>query len=284
MPPLAKLRPRLERLLWERLAEPLHLNLLAVFVALFGGFRSRVAFDLVVRQHHACGLLKAADWAAELGITEICALEFGVAEGAGLLNLRRVADRVTRATGVGFRVVGFDTGLGLPPPTDYRDHPDYYVHGKHPMVHPEKLRQRLPPGTELLLGPLAETVPAFLSRPTAPIGFISVDVDFHSSAVDALGVFEAPPGRYLPMVVSHFDDIGADWHNPWCGELLAIAEFNAAHPLRKITPFNQLRAKRIFQRPRWIGQMYLTHILDHPLRLKPREERPGFRIPNPFFY
>jgi hypothetical protein len=53
-----KLRERRiwERILIERLTEPLHLNLLSLPAAV-GPFRMRVAFDLVLRQHHAWGLL-----------------------------------------------------------------------------------------------------------------------------------------------------------------------------------------------------------------------------------
>jgi hypothetical protein len=59
-----------KRIFLERLTEPLHLNLLALPVALFGSFRTKVAFDLIVRQHHAFGLLRAADWAKGAGWTK----------------------------------------------------------------------------------------------------------------------------------------------------------------------------------------------------------------------
>jgi hypothetical protein len=52
----------------------------------------------------------------------------------------------------------------------------------------------------------------------------------------------------------------------WCGELLALEEFNAAHALRKIAPHAFLRESRIFQRPPWLGQIYTLHVLDHPRR------------------
>ena len=38
-----------ERHLRDRLAEPIHLNLISIFVQLFGSFRAKVAFDLVER-------------------------------------------------------------------------------------------------------------------------------------------------------------------------------------------------------------------------------------------
>ena len=39
-----------ERHLRDRLAEPLHLNLISLFVQAFGSFRAKVAFDLVERR------------------------------------------------------------------------------------------------------------------------------------------------------------------------------------------------------------------------------------------
>jgi hypothetical protein len=48
---------RMRRIWWrmflERGTEPLHLNLLSLLVAAVGGFRMKVEFDLVLRQHHA---------------------------------------------------------------------------------------------------------------------------------------------------------------------------------------------------------------------------------------
>ena len=81
----------------------------------FGGFRAKVEFDLVSRRPYAFGVLKAADMfrAFQLSGT-LYALEFGVASGDGLISMARIAHRVTRVTGVEIKVVGFDTGTGLP--------------------------------------------------------------------------------------------------------------------------------------------------------------------------
>lgn len=79
---------------------------------MFGSLRARVAFDPVTRQQHAFGLLKATDFARAAGLERVTALEFGVASGAGVLNLCDVGRRVTRVTGVKFEIVGFDTGTG----------------------------------------------------------------------------------------------------------------------------------------------------------------------------
>ena len=154
------------RILRERLTEPLHLNAASALVALLGSFRSKVACDLISRPHYAYGLLAAADQAREAGIKCFTAVEFGVAAGEGLLNLCSLASRVTQSTGVGVRVVGFDSGAGMPPPSDYRDHPEEFQAGDFPMEH-ERLRTRLPSNCELVLGPVNQTAPAFARKRSA---------------------------------------------------------------------------------------------------------------------
>ncbi|HEX6391582.1 MAG TPA: hypothetical protein VFZ89_19110, partial [Solirubrobacteraceae bacterium] len=154
------------RILLERGTEPLHLNLLSLIVLVAGSFRAKVAFDLVVRQHHAFSLLKQADRARALGKSRVAVAEFGVASGAGLVNIAKVAQRVTRATGVEFEIYGFDTGAGMPPPRDYRDHPELYAAGDFAMDL-DQLRAALPANVHLIIGDVAETVPGFVASLTA---------------------------------------------------------------------------------------------------------------------
>src|SRR5579863_9566095 len=156
--------PRIwERILRERLAEPLHLNILSLCVAVAGNFETKVYFDLVIRQHNAFCLLQAAKFARRCGYKAYTAVEFGVANGAGLLNMAEIAGKVTKATGVKIELVGFDLGGGMPPPFDFRDHPDCYMQGDFPMQDYDRLRERLPATSKLIIGNVAETVPAFLS-------------------------------------------------------------------------------------------------------------------------
>ncbi|GJD75264.1 hypothetical protein [Methylobacterium goesingense] len=251
----------------ERLTEPLHLNLISAGVALFGSYRAKVAFDLMVRQQYAFPVLFAADEAKKLGLKRIQVLEFGVATGAGLLNLCDCAARTEAETGIAIEVVGFDTGSGMPPAIDYRDMPEYFQEGDYPMDF-EALRRSLPGRCRLLIGDVAETIPAYLASVTAeaPVGFISVDVDYYSSAVNTLKVLDGRPEQYLPLLPVYLDDVGMDGANPWNGELLAAAEFNARQPMRKIAPFNLLRSKRVFKNAQWIDRMFTAHIHDHPAR------------------
>jgi hypothetical protein len=242
-----------------------------------GTFRQRVQFDLVDRPQHAFGLLTAADIAAFTGVDEIVALEFGVAEGTGLRNLAEVASFVGAETGVRVDVVGFDSGEGLPSPIDYRDHPEIWVEGDFAMPDPGGLQATLPAGVDLVLGPIASTLPEFVKTLTKPIGFVSFDLDLYSSTRDGLTAFEIECDRLLPVVVSYFDDviggirrIGSLFRTKAAGQLRAIEEFNIGHSRRRIDPIWVLRYRRPLDREVWIERMYALHVLDHPIRTRKR--------------
>ena len=270
--------PAWVRIFAERLSEPLHLNLLSMVVGIFGSFRARVAFDVVRRRHYAASLLRAADQARHYGIGSITAAEFGVSSGTGLTNLARLAVQVSRATGVSIKVFGFDSGSGLPPPRDYRDHPELFRAGDFAMDI-GKLRRTLPPNAELMLGDIADTALEFRSRIGAesPLAFAAIDVDYYSSARDALAIFADPDAlKYAPLPIVYLDDVIDEMHNAWCGELLAVNEFNAAHRMRKIEVDRFLRSRRIFKHARWIEQIYLVHVLDHPALQTVSLGRPSF--------
>jgi hypothetical protein len=282
---LKKLKNRYiwQRIFYERLSEPLHLNLLSLGVALFGSFRMKVAYDLVIRHNHAYAILAAADLARELRLRRVTLVEFGVAAGAGLLNMGAIARRVTRETGVEFDLVGFDTGKGMPAPRSHKDHPEIYQQGDFPM-NQDELRTVLPANARLVLGELKDTLPTFLRevRDEAPIGFISIDVDYYSSTVDALKVCEGRPAQYLPRTQVYLDDLEHPSHNSWCGERAAVLEFNAAHELRKIEPHAFLRGYRIFRNARWIDHMFTLHVLDHASRATLVQPREATVLTNPY--
>lgn len=273
----------LERVFRERLSEPVHLNLLSLPVALFGSLRAKIYFDLLVRQHHAYGLLAAADQAKLFGHGRVTAIEFGVANGAGLLNMCKIAARVTRVTGIAFDILGFDNGSGMPQPADYRDHPEYYQPGWFPMQSHDRLRDALPANASLVIGDVAATVPAALSAMTqgSPLGFVSVDVDYHSSTVESLRIFEGDPELYLPTVIVYLDDVQFPGHNEWAGEMLAVREFSDRNAMRKIGKANFLREQRLFKRASWISHMYHLHVFDHPSRSTVLKGRAQAVLTNP---
>lgn len=269
-PWLSKLRERAmwQRQLVERASEPIHLNLMSLVVAAFGSSQAKIYFDLITRRQHAFSLLNAARKANALGLRRITAIELGVANGAGLMNMCDIAGRISRELNIAFDIVGFDTGVGMPPPRDYRDHPEHYGYGDFPMVDPAALSAQLPGNARLILGPLAETVPAFRAQlnHTSPVGFVSLDVDYFSSSVEALKLFEGDASAYLPVVDLYLDDVEFETHNSWSGELGAVREFNATHDERKIEPHRMLRESRLFKKSAWISHMYSVHVLDHEFR------------------
>jgi hypothetical protein len=268
----------IERIFRERLSEPLHLNLLSLGVWLFGSVRQKIYFDLLIRHEHAFPILRAADTAAAAGKREVTVMEFGVANGAGLMNICRLCEAVTKETGVAFKVYGFDSGAGMPPPQDYRDHPELYAAGDFPMQDRDRLRAALPAFAELVIGDIDETIPAVLTKlsPESPLGFVSIDVDYYSSTISALKILDGTADQYLSTVTLYFDDIMFESHNSWCGERAAIQAFNAAHPLRKIEPFTMLRNYRLFKNAKWIDHIFTAHVLDH---LGRTAKAPGSREP-----
>lgn len=244
--------------------------------------RQKVNFDLVLRHHSAYGLLQAADFAKSQGVSEIQALEFGVASGAGLVNMARIAERVTKETGVRIKLTGLDTGKGMPAPVDYRDHPDCYGPGDFPMDF-VKLQAALPANTTLVLGELSETMPAWIKKNSngAPIGYVVIDVDYYSSSVEALKIFEGPATTCLPLAIVYLDDIHYHIHNSWCGELLAVREFNDRNELRKIEKHPLLPYWRVFKRAPWLEHIFFLHVLDHPARAKADSSRAVAILQNP---
>lgn len=221
--------------------------------------------------HYGYCLLSAASLAKKLGHPCISAIEFGVGGGNGLVALERHADYVTRETGVAVSVFGFDSAAGMPPPQDYRDIP-YMWQGGYYAMDREKLAARLN-AAELVIGPIADTVPAFCaSRQPPPIGFVAFDLDYHSSTLDALRLFDVADRHLLPRVACYFDDIVGDIasaHNEFTGGRAAIEQFNGAHEDRKIAAVRGLR----FFGPRiprlWHEQIFVAHLFRHPDYARP---------------
>ena len=281
---LHKVPRRLGRVLYERFPEPLHLNILSIFVALFGNYKMRIACDLVVRQQYAFSLLKTAELALAQGLRSVTVIEFGVAAGAGLVNICEISRNITKLTGVDFEIFGFDSGKGMPPPRDHRDHPEVFSEGSFPLIDRSALIRALPQNAKLILGDIEETLPSFIAHLSAssPVGFVVIDVDYYSSAKECLNVFIGEPDHYLPWTLVYLDDTGFESANPWAGELLAVREFNEENEMRKIHLFAGLRHKRLFKHTSWFDQVYLLHVLDHPRRSVAGAPREIKVITNPY--
>ncbi|MEP7303677.1 MAG: hypothetical protein ABI699_19340 [Caldimonas sp.] len=261
------LRTPLARKVWRRLFGE------DSWTRLAGDFREKEQAGLVRRPNYAYGMLRAADVARFFGKTQVTVCEFGVATGMGLTNMADLADLIGGETGIRFRVVGFDTGAGLPPPGGYKDHPELWSGGDFPMGDPEQLRARLKGRAELVLGNIDDTIDAFTKTltPDCPLGFVSIDVDIYSGTVAALRGLGGPADCYLPAISFYLDDISSYFSNDACGELCAVHEHNAAHPLRLLDVDRSLPGRRDHPVASWYRSMYVCHILDHAARTRPRE-------------
>lgn len=259
------------------LNQPLHMMAIAIAVRLFGSARARERFGLLTtRPMYAYGLFRAADLARWCGLRGVTAVEFGVATGHGLRAMVEAADHVRRETDVEVRIAGFDTARGLPAPSDYRDHPELWSAGDFPMVQQNELRAHLAGRAELVLGDIAQTIDDFRTTlsPKAPLGFVAIDVDFYSSTMSALRIFEAAdPTLYLPAVSVYLDDVAIFTANRWCGELAAIETFNNTHELRKFDVDRTLPGRRPYPHLSWYARMRVLHVLDHPKRQRSEPPR-----------
>jgi len=216
-------------------------------------------------QAYVWGVVQGLALAKALNYPRVAVIEFGVAGGAGLLALERIAEQAEKIVGIGIDVYGFDTGRGLPKSQDYQDVPYMWEEGYFAMD-VEKLRAQLQ-RARLILGLVEETVPEFVHSLVTPVAFVSIDLDLYTSTKHALRLLEAAPDALLPRIPYYFDDIMGQGYSDYTGERLAIHEFNNEHAMRKIAPHYGLK----FFVPRqnindiWVECMYFAHIFDHPL-------------------
>ena len=212
-----------------------------------------------LRLEYGLMMLIASAQALSMKQTRMSVIEFGVYKGDGLGAICSFSDEIFQHTGLKFKVFGFDSAAGLPEVSDYRDHPEIWQTGDFIDVNYDEMKKGLPDFAQLVIGNFEETVPSFdveAEFAGAPLGFVSVDCDLYKSARKALEIFLGRPELYLPSVLTYFDDIeDIITFNSFCGEELAIREFNASQSLRKI------------ERKDWrLKGHYCCHILDHPVR------------------
>jgi hypothetical protein len=238
-----------------------------------GTLRQKEQYGMLEWPNYAYGLLRAADQAKFLGKRRATVCEFGVATGGGLMNMVELSEMITADTGVSFRIVGLDTGEGLPVIEGYKDHPELWSVGDFAMIDREAMKAKFRGRAELIFGDIKDTVHDLVESfdPDAPLGFISVDVDIYSGARSALACLLGRPELYSPGISIYFDDVQFFYANRWCGELFAIDEFNEANDLRKIDRDRSLPGLRPKPYDRWYNSMYVCHVLDHEVRNHPRE-------------
>jgi hypothetical protein len=277
------------RIYVERLGEPIVYNVVSIFVLVFGNILSKIKYDCVPRQPYAFGVGEGFRIASEqhrsLGIKRVVLIEFGVASGAGLLNMCSIARRLSEHYALPFQAIGFDTGEGMPLPVDYRDHPEKYLDGDFVPHDTKRIEASLPGNARIVYGSIADSVGSIdeLLEPGDWIAFVSVDVDYWSSTVDCLKIFQNQKLKFLPMTPVYFDDVNNIDHHEFAGELLAIKEFNARSTDQKISRMNQIRNWRIFKNALYLDQMYW--FFDFSSRFFTRDyhsERKRVQLSNPY--
>ncbi|MCA9299165.1 MAG: hypothetical protein KDA28_08875 [Phycisphaerales bacterium] len=231
-----------------------------------GSFERRLAWDIFPRPHYAYCTYHAARLAERLGIERISVIEFGVAGGNGLVELERMAEAVEQEFKTKIDVYGFDTGLGLPPPLDYRDLPYIWQEG-HFKMDIEALKARLS-RANLVFGDVKDTVPTFCEKhKPAPIGAVFMDLDYYSATIDGLEIFETPSEYALPRVFCYFDDVGsAEGGGIMCdkvGQLLAIDEYNDRNDRRHLARIGGFEHTRN-RKASWNDKIFVHHAFDHP--------------------
>jgi len=228
-------------------------------------FKTLAAQNDYGRPQYLWGALQGINLAKALGHKRVSFLEFGVAGGNGLVALENVANVLEPIFGVEIETHGFDMGTGLPKPVDYRDLPNLWREGFY-VMDTEKLASRLK-RSKLHLGPVNETVVQFMKSGSAPVAFISFDLDYYSSTAQAFKLFEADEGVLLPRIHCYFDDIMGKTFSDFTGERLAIHEFNEASFTRKISPIHGLRffLPTPARHSIWPDMMFIAHMFDHSL-------------------
>ena len=208
--------------------------------------------------------VQAARLAKHLGFDRVSFIEFGVAGGNSLVALEEIAKRLEDYFKINIQVSGFDSGVGMPRPSDYRDLPNLWSEGYFRMD-VEKLRHRLTKA-QLMLGSVDETVLSFLGKNPAPVAFIAFDLDYYSSTMHAFKLLDAEEALLLPRVHCYFDDIMGYTFCEFTGERRAINEFNAAHSLRKVAPIYGIRYYVPERFANWMWEKYyMLHVFDHSL-------------------
>lgn len=188
-------------------------------------------------------------------------IELGVYRGSGLHFIIEVAEHLTDSIGIEYHIYGFDSFEGLPELGGSEDHNEIWEEGQYKSSSTyDEMVEKFEDKATLIKGDVKDTVKEFLLDRldiNYPIGFISLDLDLYSSSKSGLKILEdVNPNKYIPTVTMIVDD--QDFlitYNDWCGEGLAIKEFNDENEFRKIQ-----NRKEIYQRLRCV------HILDHDLR------------------
>ena len=216
-------------------------------------YSTRLYKEAVPRPWYGFPIFNSLKLAKALGYKKVSIIEFGVAGGSGLVNIEYHVKEIQKIIDIEVEIYGFDSGVGLPKLEDYRDLPYFWKEGFYKMDVP-KIKSRLN-SAKLVLGDVKETLKNF---ECAPIACVMIDLDYYSSTVAALDIFNKP---HLPRVFCYFDDVApisgeVCLYSEYTGELLAINEYNNKNTAKKIT-------KYIGKNTKYRNNMYIFNNFEH---------------------
>ena len=227
-----------------------------------GTFKFRMDLGALRREHYAYICFNAALLAKKLGYKKISVIEFGVAEGSGLLSLEKYTEEIHKILNIEIDIYGFDTGKGLPKVENYKDLPYHWKEGFFSMNR-EHLMKKLKKA-KLIIGNIETTSKNFFKEyKPAPIGAVIQDFDLYSATKVALDMMKNNNSFFLPRVFSYFDDIlggEVELYNDYTGERLAINEFNLSSEDIKISPAYYFLSRKNEQ---WHHQIRIIHFFKH---------------------
>ena len=207
---------------------PIRIYFFQVLMSKLGTFKQRLKYDAILYPAYAYGMYCAALQAKSLGLNKISAIEFGVGTGNGLIAMEKHAVEIYNLTGVDFEIYAFDSGKGLPKPTDYRDQ-GYFWNESDFVMDQKKLENNLS-FSNLVIGDIKSTIDTFINdRLTFPIGFISFDLDYYSSTIESFEIFKINDDLLLPRIECYMDDVSSTdllVASRGTGVLRAIGDFN----------------------------------------------------------
>ncbi len=207
---------------------------------------------------YAFGMYFSAYQAFKLGFKSISCIEIGVAGGNGLVAMEKISSLISDEFNIEIKLIGMDTGEGMPKPEGYKDLPYTWREGQY-LLEKEELNKKLC-SAKLILGNVKHTVktlPKEIDFESSPISFVSFDVDYYSSTRDALEILKY---NTIPRTLLLFDDLVSTdirYLSEDIGQMAAIKEFNSNND-DKIRFIEHLG----FNRPKnalWTRKIYCFH-------------------------
>ena len=212
------------------------------------------------RPHYETLIFESAKNAIKLGYKEINVIELGVAGGDGIRALVKYKTKIEKVLNIKIRVIGFDTGSGLPSTTSKEDLPFFWKSGDYTNQNLRELENENE-YVKIYIGNIQTTLDKFISENKNKIGLIIFDLDLYSSTKLFLNQITkfSKLNLLMPRVLCYFDDLFvADYClDDMNGEPLAISEFN--HQSNELKLGKTLDHINDFKFPLAKGQIYTLH-------------------------